>query len=569
MKRSFFLLTMLFFGCSLFAQWPSSPDENKRLTEPSFLTGEVRTLPDGSFYLFLDRAENTYDTIVPFLYYFDKNGNPVWEEPIALTRQPTLTWTKCMSHLLVDRDGNAVVGVQNTKLQMGDIESYTAFKISKEGEFLWGKDGVDLHGGGIPAGESNAFLQLAQLTDGSYIFSWMADEITLQKVSPDGKVLWGEGKKVGSGAWPFVFDAGDNEFILFYQASGLIARKLDFDGNDIWEQPTLVFSGELNSTIPAWTYLKAIPADGGLVAGWYGYEGDEHFSQCAYIKPDGSHAFPDGDKGLRLHYNNYWGYSPELVFDKDEKAIYAAWNEAVPGRNYAQHASAQKVSLEGELLWNPEGVELEPLPEDGGGVAYVSAAAGPKGTGLFGFMKQTGLAANEDVLVKAVLVSSDGKYAWEDTSRLISNAESVKYSLLSTGYVNDQWLLIWEDCRDWGKGSVQDRNFWSQNIRLDGSMGDAVGNEIPQSLEGSFQVYPNPATDVVYMRYDNPLPETLKVRVSLVNLKGGVEGVVYEGCLYPGVNNMRAERIPGLESGVYMLRMETPQGVLNTKVVYL
>ena len=115
----------------------------------------------------------------------------------------------------------------------------------------------------------------------------------------------GDFTRMGAGAYPYVVDAGDNEFILFWQSDGLMARKLDFDGNDIWAQPTTVFSGELNPQIPAWTYLEVIPANGGIVAGWYGFEGDGHYTQIAYILPDGSHAFADADKGLRLAYGDF------------------------------------------------------------------------------------------------------------------------------------------------------------------------------------------------------------------------------------------------------------------------
>lgn len=567
MKRTFLFLMMLFLGYTAFAQWPSSPSENKRLIETTFYTSEVQTLPDGSFYIFLDKPDGP---IVPYLYYFDKDGNMVWDEPVEITRQPTLTRTKCMSHLLVDRDGNAVIGVQNTKLQMGEIESYTAFKISKEGEFLWGEDGVDLHGGEIPSGDFNAALKLTQLTDGSYIFAYMADEIILQKVSPDGKVQWGAGKKMGAGAYPYVIDAGDNEFLLFYQSSGLMARKLDFDGNDIWEQPTVVFSGELNPQIPAWTYLEVIPADGGFVAGWYGFEGDAHYSMCAYIKPDGSHAYIDADKGLRLAYGDFWGYAPKLAFNSEDNSVYAVFDESIPGQSYARRVAAQKVSESGELLWNPEGVELVSPYEGDGPVGYVSVSCGPKGSALFGFMKQAGIAANDPVELRSALLMTDGSFAWTDSIKAVCDVESVKYNLISTPFINDRWILIWEDCRDFGPGTVANTNLWSQSIYPDGTMGEETSgiekiNYGPSAL--SLSVYPNPVSSSMNVFVDNNQEVSTEIEISLLDMNGNLKAKVFSGYLNSGKQMLEWNRPSSLSSGMYILKAETAKGSSYSKVV--
>lgn len=566
MKRVYLFMMMLFLGCSAYAQWPETPEENKRLVETTFYTSEIGMLPDGSFYIFLDRPDGP---IVPFLYYFDKDGNMVWDEPIEITRQPTLTWTKTMSHLLVDKDGNAVIGVQNTKLQMGELESYTAFKINKEGEFLWGKEGVDLHGGEIPSGDFNAALKLTQLADGSYIFAYMADEIILQKVSSDGKVQWGAGKKMGAGVYPYVVDAGDNEFILFYQSSGLMARKLDFDGNDIWAQPTVVFSGELNPSIPAWTYLEVIPAAGGFVAGWYGFEGDAHYSMCAYIKPDGSHAYIDADKGLRLSYGDFYGYAPRLAFNEEDKCVYAVFDEAIPGQSYARRVAAQKVSESGELLWNPQGVELASPYEGEGTVGYTTVSCGPKGSGIFAYMKQLGLAANEPIEIRSALIMSDGEFGWEDSIKVISNAKSVKTNLYCTPFVNNQWVFIWEDCRDFGSGTVAQSNLWSQNIRPDGTMGGTSSSNVQLNPFSGIElsVSPNPASDYVRISFDNHSGSSQKVKMTIIGINGNMVAEVYSGNLLPGEHMIEWNRPSHVSSGVYILRVDTPSGTSYAKMV--
>ena len=255
MKRAISLLAFALSGLGLAnAQWSDDPDTNNCLMPEDFYTWEPIMLSDGTFYVFADRPDGSVDTIVPYLYRFDKDGNDVWGGPIEITRTLTATWTKTMSHLLVDDEDNAVIVVQNMK--SGLAESYTAYKISPEGEFLWPEGGVDLHDGTIPDDQYCAAVQLTQLSDGSYLFTWMGDEIMMQRVSRDGQVQWGEGKAFGSGAYPYAFDAGDGDLLMIYQSSGIMARRLDFEGNDVWPEPVPVFSGELNSNIPLWTYIK-------------------------------------------------------------------------------------------------------------------------------------------------------------------------------------------------------------------------------------------------------------------------------------------------------------------------
>ena len=370
------------------AQWSSDPAENLQLMDKSYWSTEVSMLPDGSFYILGVSPIGDIHKVTPSLFYFDKNGEEAWSEPMVFEIDSTMSWIKTNTQLATDQDGNAIVVAQD--LCGNQIEKYTAWKVSKTGEYIWPEEGVNLHGeAGKPDAEINAAIKMLPQSDGSCLFAWMGDGIMLQKVSNEGEALWGQGKNIGGGAYPYIFDAGDGDILVIYQSSGLEARRLDYEGNDVWAAPVPVFSGELNPQIPLWTYLKVLPTSEGVLVGYYGFEGDAHYAMMSYIKFDGTHAFAEADQGLRLGYSDNWGYEPAMAFDKEEKAVYAIWQENAPGTQFTSRFVTQKVSENGELLWDPNGVELIPLKERA--VGYQAASIGPKNTVLFAFMEHGGV----------------------------------------------------------------------------------------------------------------------------------------------------------------------------------
>lgn len=568
MKRAILLLALAFSCSGLFAQWSDNPSENKCLIPESLYTCEPLSLSDGSFYVFADRPDGAADTIVPYLYRFDKDGNDVWGGPIEITRTLTATWTKTMSHLLVDDADNAVIVVQNMK--SGVTESYTAYKISPEGEFLWPEGGVDLHNGTIPDDQYCAAVQLTQLSDGSYLFTWMADEIMMQRVSRDGQVQWGEGKSFGSGSYPYAFDAGDGDLLMIYQSSGIMARRLDFEGNDVWPEPVPVFSGELNGSIPLWTYIKVIPMSDGVLVGYYAFEGDSHYPAISYIRFDGTHAFAEADQGLRLAYNDNFGFAPALDVDEENQMIYAAWIEYRGGQPY-KGLTCQKINMNGELLWDPEGKVLMPIEQRP--VSYQTVSVGPKGSVMIGVMEQydadgRGIGEHSPVNIHAFLLDASGEYIWNNPSQMICDTASVKHDLMCLPYGDDQWIFLWEDCRT--DGGVDQGFIFGQNIGLDGTMGEI--ETTPSANEGlakatAFQVRPNPIRNNATLLIGNPGIQPQNIRVELVALNGSVVDMVYQGTLPQGQNRIEWARPASIQNGFYILKATISDKTQFAKVI--
>lgn len=342
---------------------------------------------------------------------------------------------------------------------------------------------------------------------------------------------------------------------MIYQSSGIMARRLDFEGNDVWPEPVPVFSGELNSNIPLWTYIKVIPMSDGILVGYYAFEGDFNYPAISYIKFDGTHGFAEADQGLRLGFSDYFGFAPALDVDEENNAIYAAWEE-YPGVQSISRMVCQKVSLDGELLWDPEGVELMPMLERP--VSYQTVSVGPKGSVMIGVMEQYdgdghGIGAHSPVNIHAFLLNANGEFAWADTSKMICNVPSVKYDLTCLPYSDDQWIFLWEDCRQ--DGGVDGGFIYGQNIGLDGTLGDIVANESRTVARPSaFSVWPNPARETLSLRLDNANTYSRPVQVEMLNTNGAVIAQIYDGNLQAGSNLIEWNRPASVPAGFYILK---------------
>ena len=98
MKRVilFFALALSGLGAAN-AQWSDDPATNLQLTDQNSYTFETELLSDGSWYFYYNRPDGSIDTIVPYLQRYDKDGNALWEETLAVSRQLTNSWTKVMA----------------------------------------------------------------------------------------------------------------------------------------------------------------------------------------------------------------------------------------------------------------------------------------------------------------------------------------------------------------------------------------------------------------------------------------------------------------------------------------
>ncbi|MEG2337056.1 MAG: hypothetical protein RSC04_04880, partial [Bacteroidales bacterium] len=264
-KLTLFLMTFLLSSMAI-AQWSSDPMVNKLLSEENknIYTFETANFTNGDTYICYHVPVT--GAICTHLQILSKTGvKKLPENGLVISNHKNRSWTVVNQKFMVDKEGNAIVVVQDCRnaTDSNNAVNYTAYKISPSGEFLWGKEGVDLDRG--KGYNLEAVMNIIEVGD-QYMFAWTrigekntaasafglyANGIYGSSVKAAEEEIPGyivmerldkAGKFVGTTQYlkdptipynyPWIKNAGNGQAILVY-AKGtnqdLMARKIDFD----------------------------------------------------------------------------------------------------------------------------------------------------------------------------------------------------------------------------------------------------------------------------------------------------------------------------------------------------
>lgn len=478
MKRIFTLLLALVAMINAYGQWTEQPISI--VTEgTSMYNNEAIVGPDGTTYFLyyhpnVKNAVDEYDTDNVVYEYrlqaLDKNGEKKFGDlGILISDYPNRSYCVVNNYLYIDKDGNVVVAVSDAR-DCEDGETFMglyAYKVSPEGEMLWDEEGITLDWNT----ELIAATKIIGLPDGSYVLAWMRSNalgsmtmaINLQRLSADGKAQWGDEVNLTSETvtyqYPYLVDAGMNQFILVYAKGGaqdLYARKIDFDGTSVWGEDTRIYRGGWGS-IPLWTILDVKPSgDGGVILGWNddrAYTNVES-AYMAYVTGDGkigfSAASDEGD--VKLSYDEWKHFNCKVMADPAGDGFLAFWRETDGGQNW-QRMMIQKLSKQGELLYGDEGLMIFDFEQSAFG--YNSIQPGKDGEAAFFYMKQNSGWGDVDIIYATL----DTK-AGELTGRTKLNETTFERSSLTSHICAEEgfWVLKWKENYKDENDETQDRH---------------------------------------------------------------------------------------------------------------
>lgn len=478
MKRIFTLLLALVAMINAYGQWTEQPISI--VTEgTSMYNNEAIVGPDGTTYFLyyhpnIKNAADEYDTDNVVYEYrlqaLDKNGEKKFGDlGILISDYPNRSYCVVNNYLYIDKDGNVVVAVSDAR-DCEDGETFMglyAYKVSPEGEMLWDEEGITLDWNT----ELIAATKIIGLPDGSYVLAWMRSNalgsmtmaINLQRLSADGKAQWGDEVNLTSETvtyqYPYLVDAGMNQFILVYAKGGaqdLYARKIDFDGTSVWGEDTRIYRGGWGS-IPLWTILDVQPSgDGGVILGWNddrAYTNVES-AYMAYVTGDGkigfSAASDEGD--VKLSYDEWKHFNCKVMADPAGDGFIAFWRETDGGQGW-QRMMIQKLSKQGELLYGDEGIMLFDFEQSAFG--YNSIQPGKDGEAAFFYMKQNSGWGDVDIIYATL----DTK-AGELTGRTKLNETTFERSSLTSHICAEEgfWVLKWKENYKDENDETQDRH---------------------------------------------------------------------------------------------------------------
>lgn len=465
MRILYFVPTILLFTfiCAPFtkAQFPDNPAENLQIVSHAgeMVQPKMVKTPDGGAYIsWFGNPGGGYNV---YLQRLDADGVLQWGADGIMVANRSFSSTMDYG-LSIDVDGNALITFNDDRFGGDRI---TVNKVAPDGTLLWGTNGVQLTDGtGFVASPG-----VAGASDGGIVVTWFQDGITkVLSLNAEGETQWTHDLTASTNISNSHIAASDAEgetgevivmtvtLASFATPRILYAQKFDANGNTLWgeEQITIFTEGSLQLG----NFPDFIPdGRGGMIVAWYkSVPTLQSFLQ--HIDDQGNALLPVG--GLELSTNaSRLRTNPSVAYDTEEQVYYSFWRET--DSNQAQIGLwGQKVDADGNRLWTDNGHMLIPLgAQDIGNVETVILDGEPVVT----FM--TRLAPGNDI-IRAARLNADAGYVWEGNFVDVSTVPSSKGRIAALKMNPNTAWFVWEDERN----STMD--LYAQNLNEDGTLGE-------------------------------------------------------------------------------------------------
>lgn len=581
MKKGLLTCICALLCLSAVAQWKDNPSE-ALLGWPdgkSYYANEIQIGEDGTTWLCVYHPQN--GTIATTVQAIDSTGvKLLGEEGLLVSEERNMTYTVVNQLIMVDKDGNAIVVVHDLRNSPSEEQllSYTIYKVSPEGEMLWGNEGLSIDGG--ISYETSAAMKVIQLEDGSYVFAWMRTNgnlfaIEMQRVSNDGEFLWNAEDvrlidNTSTYMYPYLINSGDNQFILVYAKGSnqdLYARKIDFDGTSVWPEDTRIYRGGFGS-IPLWTILNVQPSgDGGVILSWNDdrYYTNTESAYLSYVKPNGELGFTAGEEAQKLGYAGWRSFNVKARYDSKTNSFIALWRETDANQNWYRMV-AQRVSLQGELLWGEEGLELSPM--DTQPLAYMNLEPGESGEMAVFYMMNHSYGFGDVTCYAMLLDSETGESIWEEQPFTFTTNVSEKSSLETTSMAKGgYWVAKWEDNGVLGGENFVDR-IYMQRINRNMTLGNPGTGAVKatRTEEMQFRALSTVINNDAMFQVVNSRQQ--QVNISIYDMQGKLVTTAYNGIMPQGSHYVTWNASScNLSKGVYLATLTTQEGVSTIKLI--
>ncbi len=565
------ILILILAAGMVLAQWSSDPGENLAVSDGTeeAIASEITTGSYGDTYVAWS------DNLDMRLQRFDLLGNPQWGTNGILISSSISTGEVCLYDLISDVSGAAVLTF--CREDTGGFWHTYAFRISRNGDMLWGADGILLSDTTVTDGTSG-FPMAAACSSGDVVISWSTaiepdtSWSVLQRIAPDGSLLWGDGIKIGADSTglyntePVICPAGTDDVIICWMISNsegwfkrLYAQKYNSEGNTVWSSNVTL--SDSRTILQQCIQPPAYPdGSGGFYMVW-----QETDSGSGNITSLAQHVNSGGDitmqaGGSPVSTNTTRNHAEPFMGVADNGVdIFVFWREM----NHLQTLNGlygQRMDMNGSRYWSNSGHSFIGLQEEGLGFIQVQTAGD---SALVFYLEDVDLAQND--VACAMLMDSAGGYLWSSERILVASDTVRHYSFRSTPLcMGRQWITAWDDNRN------PTETVFAQNVKLDGTLGTSG-----LGMEGSTMhdpgvylgvVSPNPLGSVATVPFS--ITEGGFVNMRLYDLTGRVVGPVKNG-FYPAGNHTVALETGDLEAGVYILRLDAMGETVSQKCALL
>lgn len=564
-----FLLSLLLLAGALQAQWP----DDASLNFPLCAEGGEQTLPkiaatsDGGCYVaWQDLRTGNYNT---WLQLLDPHGVPVFEGGLLLSSHPQETWITDYD-LAVDLQDHAIVAINDSR--DGSDRDITAYRISPEGDFVWGADG-------LAVSRNEGFEpdpQICVTTGGNVVFAWQDDSVLhLRKVDAAGVDLWSPSTLTLTATYPLSIPR-----LALGTEDGVLLQYLSAQGSQMWSPKHLYVQRFDAAGAPAWAGQGvAISTAGGFGpqmrpdlapdgAGgawnfWYDSRNNQLHAYAQHLQADGVTAWTANGVLLSTTASELQD-QPRLVVDElGEGAAAIELYYRITNLDQGQAGVAgQRLSSTGERQWGNGGRVLHPLSTQERN-SVIAARGGADSTYVGHLEFAPGNVVDSRLVVE--LVGNEGEAGWNPAEVQASSTASQRGYLTATAGARGQLLAVWQDKRDDASGDIL-----LQNVNPDGSLGDWEDTGLPTPLARpaglGLAAWPNPFNPTT--RFSAVLPVAGLASLSVHDLRGAEVAHLAESWRPAGPWSVDWSPA-GLPSGSYWVRLEAAGHVESRRVTLL
>jgi hypothetical protein len=556
------------------AQWSSDPSQNLMVCDT---TGEqvlpkIAATSDGGCYIsWFDSRAGSYRV---YMQKLNAQGVKQWEPNGLLISSNPQSSSLVDYDLVVDDSNNAVVVFTDTR--SGSQINPFAYRISSQGVFLWGADGVSLST--APA-VYQPNPKVVMTSDGGFVFVWVyastPNKIAMQRLSRTGVKQWG--------AYPILLSGSANENLTYPSAVGsdsgsIILMMSGYTGTFLNPQNYRLYSQKFSSAgSPLWTANPDTVYSLGRVAGYfvpkifsdgnsgaiYVWQDDRNAASrtTSYVQRFTSSAaklFPINGSASSLPSDNNrfdaWAcYMPAT----DE--TYMFWKET-NGLQSLFGIYGQRFSGNGTRLWADAGAVFKPL----GSNTTVNQICFAKDTSIVVFFNEAITGSNNN-LIKGFGTDRSGNLGWGGSILTVSSPLSSKSKVVGAFLSNGTTLLAWSDQR------LDAGGIYAQNVSINGLLGNV--SDVPGEHRDEF-----PSTSALYQNYPNPFnPETnFGFRIShsgmvsfkVFDLLGRTVATLLNEELGPGKYAVMWDA-SGFPSGVYFFQLKAGSSTETKKLTLM
>jgi hypothetical protein len=473
--------------CSLAGAWPAAPDTNLVICDR---TGEqtvpkVAATSDGGCYVsWYDHASGNYDV---YLQRLDSQGNPVWaHNGLLISHHTQNSWITDWD-LGVDPTNSAIIAVNDIRIDPNwDIYAY---RISPDGDFLWGPDGIALSAFGNSDFEADPRVAISG--EGNVLIAWQGmgtngyAAVKIRKLTLDGTDVWSPSTiAIGStygNYFPRIVPA-DNDGVItsyvvkqgssMYAARHIYMQKYDASGVAQWTAggvPVYVGNGVGMVEKP---FLLADSLDGAFCTWDDSRQGTSaQHTWAQHILTDGTAAWTVN--GVQLDMNaSRMQLDPTASRVAGLQDLILFYLETDPNQTVFS-VGYQRISSAGTRLWTNNGIMYAPL--DARQELNISSFALGEGAVVVFAQYLVGGAGNSDI--EAIRVDGNGANVWATSPVIMCSAPSVKQRMAATINVFGQVIATWPDGRidpSW--------DIYLQNVNPDGNLGNLPTVASPEEL---------------------------------------------------------------------------------------